>query len=178
MSRTFSLLSLILILTSCASVPFSTMLQLSSMDETDLIRINPVEVRAKIDVEEPAQVDVDKTKITIEIENSMGAILHKFPLVLVSSTQLPTEQGFFSDSPARTEYILKFSETAIESFEHVQASLLNQEEGQMSLSVGTSFGDLPEEVDVITFSIHLKLSENENYITLFDEAAVDIKREQ
>lgn len=176
MSRSFSLLSFILILSGCASVPFSTMLKLGAMDETDFASIHSIDIRAKIVVEVPVKVDVDKTQISIEVENTQGTIQHKFPLALISTAQIPAEDGFFSDTPARTEYILKFSETAIESFERIQASLLTEQKGQMSLSVGASFDDLPDSVEIIVFSIFLKLSETEAYITLFDEAEIELQR--
>lgn len=176
--QAFLVINFVLVLGGCASVPLGTMLKFSTMDESDFAAVNPAEIRAKIHVDEPVTVDITSTQMTIEIDNALGVVTHKFPLELVSTEHIVAEQGFFSDKSARTEYVLKFSDKAIESFNQVQDSVINGPQGQMSFSVNTSFGALPPEVERITFSIFLMLSEQDDYVTLFEDAELDITHEQ
>jgi|SRR5690554_338466 len=164
-------------LVGCTSIPFSTMLKFNSMDKEDLINLQPELVRAKTQVDEPIEFDTDKTEMAVEIETPDGLVPYSFPLKLLAEKKLPKKEGFFSDIPAKNEYLFALSEEAIENFKRFQSSLDTEEQIAVSFSIKSGFKTPPQAVDKITLSVFLKLTEEQGFITMFDNATIKIKRE-
>lgn len=64
----------------------------------------------------------------------------------------------------------------IPDFRDMQKYLLEQQAERFSFSTTSSFEQLPPEVETVTFSVHLKLAENENFVTLFNQATLKVEK--
>ncbi|MEX1222324.1 MAG: hypothetical protein WEA82_09475 [Idiomarina sp.] len=169
------ILSLTLFISGCASIPISTMLTMSSFDAEDFIRIQPQELEAKIQVDDPVTISIDETRLALELDTQKGLLSYEFPLVLVEQVKIPASPGFFSDDVAKTEYRLELSEQGIEDFKAVKEVFQERQSGQLDFSVLTNIYELPEDSETVRMSIFLQLFEDEGFFTLFYDAEIEIK---
>lgn len=169
------ILSLTLFISGCASIPINTMLTMSSFDEEDFMRIQPQELEARIQVDEPLTINIDETQLALELDTQKGLLSYEFPLVLVEQVNIPASSGFFSDDVAKTEYRLELSEKAIEDLKSVKEVFQEGQSGRFAFSVLTSFNGRPGNIEEVRLSMFLQLFEDEGFFTLFDDAKIEIK---
>ncbi|SNY43172.1 hypothetical protein SAMN06297280_0543 [Arsukibacterium tuosuense] len=173
----FAVIVIAILLSSCTSVPLGTMLELRSFGKDDFIKIQPQDLRAKIQVDEPVRADIDSAELTLELTTEKGLREFKFPLLLVDELNIEPMTGLFSKSAGKTEYILKLSNEAVKNFIATQQIIRDEQSGRLSFSVATGFEKFPSEITEIGLSVFLKLFEEKDFITLFDNAKVEIKHE-
>ena len=173
----FVLILVSVLLSSCASVPLGTMLVFRSFGKDDFVNIQPQDLRAKIQVEEPVLADLGNAELALELTTEKGMREFKFPLVLLREEKIAPVEGFFSNSAGKTEYTLKLSDEAVKNFIETQQIIQGETSGKMSFSVKTGFQKFPSGITEIGLSVFLKLSEEKGFVTLFDNAKVEMKYE-
>lgn len=173
----FAAILISVLLSSCASIPLSTMLEFRSFGKDDFIAIKPHELRAKIQVDEPVRADVDGAEIVLERTTEKGLREFKFPLLLLSELKISPVVGYFSTSAGKTEYTLKLSEEAVKNFAATQQIIQDEQSGSFSFSVNTDFEKFPSEVNQIGLSILLMISEKQGFVTLIDNANLEVNHE-
>lgn len=173
----FAVILIAVLLSSCASVPLGTMLEFSSFGKEDLIEIQPQDLRAKIQVDQPVRADVKSAKLSLELTTEKGTRAFTFPLLLLNELDIKPVEGIFSTSAGKTEYILKLSDEAIKNFVTTQQIIRAEQSGRFNFSVKTGFETLPSEITEIGLSVFLKLSEEKGFVVLFDEAKLTVKHE-
>lgn len=166
------------LLASCASIPLATLMQFSGFDAEAFQNVNPNELRAKIRIDEPANVKTESVDLNFSLSDNKGIRAFTFPLTLLEQNHISADTGLFFSSPAKTEYVFKLASSAIESFEEVQGLVAANSGGSFKLSVSSEFEHLPDSVNEITVSIFLKLTEPSDYVTLVDEATIAIERDK
>lgn len=171
------LFSLTLFLTSCASIPFGTMLEFRDFEKDDFINIQPQELAAKIQIDDPARAKIDTAQLSLDLKTAQGTRSFQFPLILSEEVRIEAVSGFFSSSPAKTEYRLQLSAQAMQNFKTMQQIFLNEQPESFDFAVSTGFEDLPADVKAIHMSIFLKLSQERGFVTLFENAKLEVKRE-
>ena len=97
-----------------------------------------------------------------------------FPLVLTNQQEITEEGGLFSDSITFTQYSFKLPEEAIQNIKDVQSLLDPAETGIISFGVGMEFDETQSPSDVVTFSVHIKLYEDDDFVTLFDRVEMKL----
>ncbi|HEY9044163.1 MAG TPA: hypothetical protein VIN66_18420 [Rheinheimera sp.] len=165
------------LLSSCASVPLGTMLEFRSFGKDDFVKIQPQDLRAKIQVDEPVLADVESVELALELATEKGMREFKFPLLLLREEKIAPVRGFFSHSAGKTEYTLKLSDEAVKNFISTQQIIQNEKSGKLNFSVKTGFERFPSEITEIGLSVFLKLSEEKGFVTLFDDAKLEVKQE-
>ena len=173
----FAIILISALLSSCASVPLGTMFEFRSFGKDDFITIQPQDLRAKIHVDEPVLADVESVELALELTTEKGMREFKFPLLLLREEKIAPVAGFFSKSAGKTEYTLKLSDEAIQGFMATQQIIRDEQSGSLNFSVKTGFETLPSEITEIRLSVFLKLSEEKGFVTLFDDAKLEIKHE-
>ena len=173
----FSLILISFLLSSCASVPLSTMLEFRSFGKDDFVNIKPQALRAKIQVDEPVLVDVESAELALELTTEKGMRKFKFPLILLRQEKIAPVAGFFSKSAGKTEYTLKLSDEAVKNFSATQQIIQDEKSGKLNFSVKTGYQKFPIEINEIGLSVFLKLSEERGFVTLFDNVKLDVKHE-
>jgi hypothetical protein len=173
----FAVMLISALLSSCVSVPLATMLEFSSFGKDDFITIQPQDIRVRIQVDEPVLANVESAKLALELTNEKGIREFKFPLLLLREEKIAPVAGFFSTSAGKTEYALKLSDEAIQGFMATQQIIHDEQLSSIYFSVRTSLKPLPIEITEVRISIFLKLSEEKGFVTLFDDAKLEIKHE-
>lgn len=173
----FSLILISFLLSSCTSVPLGTMLEFRSFGKDDFVNIVPQDLRAKIQVDEPVRANVESAELALELATEKGIREFKFPLLLLRQEQIAPVGGFFSNSAGKTEYTLKLSDEAVKNFIATQHIIKDEKSGKLNFSVTTGFEQFPSEITEIGLSVFLKLSEEKGFVTLFDDAKLEVKHE-
>ena len=173
----FAVILISVLLSSCASVPLGTMLEFRSFSKDDFITIQPQVLRAKIHVDEPVRADVESAELALELTTEKGMREFKFPLLLLRQEQIAPVEGFFSNSAGKTEYTFKLSDEAVKNFIATQQIIQDEKSGKLNFSVKTGFEKFPSEITEIGLSVFLKLSEEKSFVTLFDDAKLEVKHE-
>ncbi|MEE2002351.1 hypothetical protein QWY20_12885 [Alkalimonas sp. MEB108] len=168
---------IVTILSGCASVPLGTMLEFRSFTKDDFINLQPQNLRARVHIDEPARADIEKAELALELNTEKGLRIFNFPLELIDELKIEPVSGLFSRSPGKTEYTLKLSEEAIDNFRATQQIIRNEQSGRLSFSVKTGFEQLPSDITEIRLSIFLKLSEDKGFVTLINNAKLEIKHD-
>ena len=127
---------------------------------------------------EVPQFDIDDVELSLAIDNKQGIRVFKYPLELINERTIPAVEGFFRDTPAKHEYTLQLSESAMTSFAETQAIVKNERGSDYDFSVRSGLADLPDDIDEMRLSIFLQLSEQRGFITLFEDVALTIEREE
>ncbi|MDV6315322.1 hypothetical protein [Idiomarina sp. HP20-50] len=169
------IITLSVFICSCASIPLSTMLEFSSFNKGDFLSIDPEEIRAKIQVNDPTKVNTDTVRMTLELDTSKGTVLKKFPLVLLANNNIPPDDGLFFSSPGKSEYILELSDKAVENFKSTQLIMSNKESGKFTFAVNSGLQQVPDSAKKVVLSIYLKLSAERGYVALFEDAELEIE---
>ncbi|RUO25552.1 hypothetical protein CWE09_02110 [Aliidiomarina minuta] len=173
----FAVILISALLSSCASVPLGTMLEFRSFGKEDFVSIQPQDLRAKIHVDEPVRADVESAELALALTTEKGMREFKFPLLLLSEEKIAPVAGFFSKSAGKTEYTLKLSDEAVKNFIATQQNIQDEKSGKLNFSVKTGFEKFPSEITEIGLSVFLKLSEEKGFVTLFNNAKLEVKYE-
>ncbi|MDV2079164.1 hypothetical protein [Marinobacter xestospongiae] len=163
-----------ILISSCSSVPLGTLAKLGTFDQQDFLALAPTEISARIQLEEPAKLMVDRTDLALKIDTNKGATTYQFPLDLLSETVIPSRESLFSPTPGQTEYTFKLADNAVSNFQHLQDTLAHQAPERFDFTVNADVEDLPDSVSTVTLTVLLKLSDRETYFPLLEDAEVDI----
>lgn len=156
-------------------MPLGTMLEFRSFSQDDVVTIQPRDLRARIQVEEPVRADTENSVLSLRLTNERGMREFSFPLRLVDERSIDEVSGLFSNQPGKTEYTFELSDEAVTSFKEAQDSIQNEPSGSFNFSVRTGFNELPHDASEIRLSVFLKLSEERGFVTLFNNATLNVQ---
>ena len=164
------IMSTLMGLSACANIPISTMLALSSFGTTDVLALEPKHIRAKIRLDQPGQLNLQSIKLSLDLNRDKGLQHFEFPLELLSQNAVPEESGFFSSTPAGTEYVFRFGEQAVISYNSIKRDFNANEKYSADINIRASLTEASrqEMTNSINMSIWLKLRDNEEYLHLID----------
>ncbi len=165
------------VISACSSIPLTTLLKFSSYDEQELLKLKPKQIRAKLTVNSFLNIDLVNTKLGVTIKSNNGDLALEFPLKQMSLSQTPAKISFFSSTPASQTYLLKLSDKAIADFIALQQQLTLSEKNTFGLSVAAKLERnenlSPEQkAQRLFMTIELKLSEQQDFFTLIDNAEI------
>lgn len=176
-ARTSMLLCLVM-LCACASIPLSTALRLSSLDERALVQLDPAGIRVKVAIPRGNTLNPEATRLTLKLQpEGQAARVAAMPLRLMGSTQGERSPGVLSRNIAVTTYELALTAEGASQLRNLQREVLNShgDRGKVELSVNTSFSEFVPGTKEMTFWVDVKLRANDAYLTLFDGAKVKFK---
>lgn len=176
--KVFYVLLLILLINACSSIPLSTMLKFANYDEQHLTTLTPAEIRAKITLNSFLNIDLEGTKLGVNIENASGQLALEFPLTILTTSQNPEKKQLFFSSPASQTYLLKLSPAAINDFKTLQQQLESSQQSKFGFSVDAKLKkneDLSDEQQqqALFITVELKLSNDEGFFTLIDNVEIN-----
>lgn len=179
--RFIVILSALLVLSGCASIPFSTMATFSQFDENTLTKLDPNQMLVKVSVGNDYSLEPDSTKLQLSVQpsNVNRSTEAAFGLELLSKVTEKRGTGLFSADMEVTTYEFKIDQTGAETLKQLQTQFKTTGlSGDMSFSVETDFDtkDKTEIKDEMWLWIDLQLSEQQGYIPLFEAAKMDIKK--
>jgi len=171
-----------LFLTSCSSIPFTTMVHFSNAKPEDFFTVDPRGILVKVSINSAVHFDATSAiKLSASIEENTGQRIIRFPLALVNKTTQAAVEGVFNDNPAINIYILKLAPKAIANLKLLHQESTSGIKKRVGLSAGINFSKGAEDVIGIDentmLSIALKLTEQGEFITLIDQWKVKVTAE-
>ena len=173
MKRLWLALSLLLV-SSCSSVPVGSLFKLASLDEKDLIAIDARQVRARITLNDPAELKIRDVKLVLRFEyRGESQSEHRFLLNLIDNRTLESSKGFFTDTPKRHQYDFDIADSSISQFKKYQREFTKY--GRPEKYYWTVYYYLkqqPKKDQPIDLDLELKLADNESYFYLLKGASL------
>lgn len=166
-------LTLLILLQGCSSVPLSTMLKMSSFDETDFVKLNPDDIRVKVRNNTRENV-LKENVLRYQYRGPEGVIDQSFSMELIDE-DVETIEHWFADDSFQHSSRYRLDAEGIELFKQLQQHPLlamRKKEGEFKFSVTFKLTEsAPERFNM---SIDLLLNPEEGYFTLFDQHELDL----
>lgn len=175
------ILSALLALSGCASIPFSTMATLSQFDDHTLTKLDPNQMRVKVSVGNDFSLKPDSTKLqlSVQLDNVNRSTEAVFGLVQLKEVTEKRAAGLFSADMEVQSYEFKIDQTGADTLKQLQTQInTTGASGKMSFNVDTNFDakDATEIKDEMLLWIDIQLSEQQGYIPLFDAAKIKFNK--
>lgn len=156
-------------------MPLSTMLKMSSFDETDFVKLKPEDIRVKVRNNTQENV-LRKNVLRYQYKGPEGAIDQSFSMELIDEDVETVEHWFGDDSFQHSSWY-KLDEEGIKLFNKLQQHPLlamRKKEGDFNFSVKFNLTEsAPERFKI---SIDLLLNPGDGYFTLFDQHELDLTK--
>jgi ABC-type uncharacterized transport system auxiliary subunit len=170
------MLALCLMLASCASVPLSTLVRMSSFSQEKFVRLRPEDVGIKIRFAEGFGLDVANSRLAIEVASNSGAHSAAFDLEQTELRPVQLQAGLFSSPQPGVEYEFRLSEESKSQFRQLQAFVARAKVEDIAIRVMPKLGDKPEGVASVVVWIDLRLTPQEGYFALVKAAEISLRK--
>ncbi len=171
--RTFLLL-LPLLLSSCASIPLTTLARLSTFDEQDFIALNADQLRVKSLISTGVRMNEAASKLEVTLTSKQGARHYALQLTQLSERTLLTEAGWFSTAQSQLEQIFCLSDASKQQFKQLQQEFSGQTLDSFDVGIQISLKRDTPDIDAVVASVSLQLSADDAYFTLIDAAEIEL----
>lgn len=165
---------------ACASIPLTTAMRLSSLDEKTLVQLEPADVRVRLAVPRGNEVDVQRARLKLEIQpEDASAMVADMPLRLLGVRNAQRSAGMFrADVPVLT-YELALAPEGAHSLRALQRNVMamKSSKARIGFSVNTPFSRVTPGMREMQFWVDLKLRAGDDYLPLIDGAKVPFKDE-
>lgn len=170
---------LAVLVAGCASIPISTMLKLSSLDQQDLVQIDPAGVRVRVAVPTGFELDIPETQLTLDLLNEAGKRdKGVFDLSLLRKHAAERSGGLFRADIPVTVYDLALTPAAVTRFRQSQRFALESGIKEINFAVSSKFASIPEDARSVRFWADLRLRASDSYMTLIDGAEIKFEFDQ
>jgi hypothetical protein len=170
---------LAMLVAGSASIPISTMLKLSSLDQQDLVQLDPAGVRVRVAVPVGFEIDVSEARLTLDLLDKSGKRdKGVFDLSLLRKHAAERSGGLFRGDVPVTVYDLALRPAAVTRFRQAQRFALENEIKEINFGVNFKFAAVPENARSVRFWADLRLRESGSYMTLIDGGEIKFEFEQ
>ncbi len=152
------------------------MMKLASINETGLTHIKASEVRARITLNSPAELQTRNVKLVLKFRfNGEGEQAYYFELILLSKKSFKEKTNWFSKSIIRNQFEFKLSDASISEFKKYQREFLKYgKPKKYHWTVYYYLKKQPPTDEKINLDLELKLSQLEDFFYLLKNASVDV----
>lgn len=172
--RKLTILFLTFFLSSCGSVPITTMFKLSKFDNSDIAEIRANELRVRLTLDDPIKLAKQSLRLELKFEYS-NASNEAFEFQLEPTRQLKeiSSSGWFNSKELRRSYEFKLTRVAQLEFSNFQKTLMDKH--KVKKYFWTVFYFLaPHDKSDAKVDVELKLANNQEYFYLLKAAKVKI----
>jgi hypothetical protein len=162
--------AILVCLTGCASVPLSTMLRMSTMNQQTLLELDPQQIRARVAVYGGFEIDPKSTQLSLDIADEAGRRESRsYTFSLVSKTNETRPGGMFHSDYPVVAYAFALNSESVEDLRRLQKAFAHSKNPSLDFNVQTI---APGYYKAVRFWIDLKLKESEHYMTIVDGAEI------
>lgn len=158
-------------------MPLTTMLKMSSFDETDFVNLKPEDIRVKVRNSTQENV-LTNNVLRYQYRGPEGAIDQSFSMELIKENVETIEHWFTGNSYQHSGWY-KLDAEGVKLFKELQKDPLlakRKKEGELEFSVKFKLSEnIPER---FTISIDLLLNPEDGYFTLFDQHELNLTEAQ
>lgn len=163
------------LLSSCASIPLTTALRLSSFGEQQFVGLRPEEIGIRIRFPRGFGLDVANSRLAIEVASNAGVHDAAFDLEQSSAQTVRLPAGIFSTQPG-VEYELRLPAASRDRFRELQAFVSRAKVEDIGIRVMPRLATKPDGADTVVVWIDLRLKQDEGYFLLVDAASISLKK--
>lgn len=163
--RWLALLALHVAVASCASVPLSTWMRMSSFSEEKFVGLRPADIGIRIRFPEGFQLDVASSRLAIEVASNAGVHTATFDLQQTTWQSRPGE-----------EYELQLTAESRDRFRHLQVFVAQAKVEDIAIRVMPKLAFRPERASSVVVWIDLRLSQEEGYFALVKGASISLPK--
>ncbi|MBM4231497.1 MAG: hypothetical protein FJ184_12245 [Gammaproteobacteria bacterium] len=165
------------VVSSCASVPITSMIQLAAMGRSGLEQVDPTEIRVRVSVSPGFEIDVVRTTLGFSIARSEGPSRNeKLTLELIERTTMERSLGFMRGSVSVPTYVLRLTPADVQKFLEIRRSALAKDSrAKRTFSISAPFSKTPKNPQAVTFWTDLKFSSDGSWVVLLDGAELVFK---
>jgi len=150
------------------------MVHFSDKKPEDFFNVDPNGILVKVSINSTVNFEPTKSiRLSASIEDDNGQRNIRFPLEVIDKQAQTAENGFFNDSPALDVYILKLTPKALANLALLKKERTSGRKKRVGLTAGVDFSqDTTNNLklsDDTVLSVALKLTENNEFITLIDK---------
>lgn len=165
-----------LFLSACSSIPLSSMIKLASMDDNDITRINPSQVRVRITVNDPAKLHTKDVRLALKFEYAgEGNSEYQFVLRIIDSRQIDATSGWFSSEPNKHQYEFVIADHSVDVFKKYQREFIKYgKPKKYHWTVYYYLKNIPAKDQPIDLDLELKFADNSDYFYLLKGAEIEV----
>ena len=167
-------LFLFFIISSCSSVPLSTIARMSTFDSQDFAALNPDELRVKVTLPRGFEVDAETSWLGIDIISPAGQHHGVFELNQESVQSENTSEGFFSEPEQVVIYLLSLSSSSRAKFSDLQQFISKATAEDTTIRVVPKLASYPPDATSVKVSVDLLLYQSQGFLTLVDAARLPL----
>lgn len=171
-----ALIFLCLCISSCVSVPLSTIVRMSTFDERDFAKLDAAVVRVKITLPEGFGLNVEKSRLGIDLKSAAGVHNSAFELDQEHVQATEISGGVFSPAEQGTAYILRLSAPSKTKFRDLQGFVSRGRADEIIIQVAPRLSSSPKNAVSVKVWIELLLSEAQGFFTLVDGASIPLDK--
>ncbi len=168
--------SWILVLTSCTSVPLSSMLKMATLDRNDILAIKADEVRVRLAVTEPVELQTKNVRLVLQFEHRDAKTSEfQYLLEIIEADTIQPISSWFSKSRLKHRYEFRLSRLSQLEFNKYQKNQF--EKGQPASYHWTVYYYLKnrgEQTKGTNIDMELKLSSQDDFFFLLKDAPIKI----
>jgi hypothetical protein len=167
-------------LSSCASVPITSMIQLAAMGSDGLEQLDPSQIRVRVSVSSGFEIDVARTRLGFSIARPDGSVREeKLSLELVERTTMERSPGLMRRPSPMPTYVLRLIPADVKKFSDIRKSArVKGDRSRQTFSVTAPFSKTPQNPKSVKFWADLRFSHDGSWIALLDGAELDFKASQ
>lgn len=162
------LLLVAMIAGGCASVPWSTLLQLRQLDEQRWSRIDPAEIRVRVTLPPEFVVDAEGSHLQVRLDTRAGSSQSRLQLQEIGQHRRQSPAGLLRDSRVEqlTEY--RLTDAAQLDFARLQTLAARGAYESSDIEVKVRFAETPDDTREAELTVEVQLFAAEGYFTLID----------
>lgn len=162
------------------SVPLSSMIKMASLSSEEILAINPNEVRVRLSITEPVELQTKNVRLALQFEHYDGSHSeYKYLLEIIDVKRVSPITSWFFSEPLKHAYQFKLAKLSQLEFNKYQKNYT--EKGKPKYYHWTVYYHLknkPMDDKKIEIDVELKFSEQDDYFYLLKSAPVEIASSQ
>jgi len=164
-------------LAACSSVPVGSMLKMASMNKDDITQIDPQQVRARITIDPPAELQTKEVKLALQFAfGGQTESEYLFSLDLVANEVVKDKPHWFSDEISRNRYEFIIHKDSLNDFKRYQREFRKYGKPEKyHWTVYYYLESMPAKGQPIELDLELKFSREEAYFYLLKGASVEVE---
>lgn len=152
------------------------MLKMASMDNDDISAIDPKQVRVKLSVTDPVELQTKDVKLALQFDHHDGEKSEfQYLLEIIDVSVKDPVSSWFSESPLKHAYEFKLATLSQLEFNKYQKNFARHgKPKRYQWTVYYYLKNSPQKGDGITIDMELKLSDNDDYFYLLKNTNIDV----
>jgi hypothetical protein len=168
-------LVLVLLCTAgCAGIPLSTLIRLSTFDEKDFAKLDPDVVRARVALPVGFGLNVETSRIDVEVTSAAGVHTSMFELTEESVQTVNIPGDLFHAPTQRISYVFRLSDKSKSTLSSLQDFVGRTHSGSIGINIVTTLSSSPKGVLVVKIWTDLLLSKAQGYLRILDGTEVPV----